>query len=366
MTSRRPLRVLAVSSFPVESAATRFRLVQLLPELSKAGIEVTLRPFLDSRTWRTFYDRQAIGRTVAGVARGGARRVGDLARARHADVVLVLREAMVAGPPVFELLAPAIGRCALVLDLDDPTWVGYDSPTYGRLARLLKWPGKTLTLIDRADAVTCGNGHVARFVASRGRPSRVVPAVVDTDLFCPRRPDPSEGRPVVGWVGSHSSFPYLQAIVPALEAAARMRPFRLRVVGAGTGRLSVPGVEVEHYPWHLDREPADFASLDIGLYPLSQDAWASGKSALKSVQYLASGVPFVASPVGAAAEVGVAGTTHLLAGSISEWSDALTSLLEDPATRARMGQAGRRHALRHHTTAIGATLLAEVLRQVSA
>jgi glycosyltransferase involved in cell wall biosynthesis len=357
------LRVLALTGYPVESASTRFRLVQLLPRLSAAGIEVSVRPFVDSATWRTLYDRTAVTRTAVGLLKGGAGRVADLMGARHFDVLLVLREAMLAGPPVVEYLARALGRFPMVLDLDDPTWIGYDSPTYGRLARLLKWPGKTLTLIDKADVVTCGSNHVARFVASRGQAAAVIPAVVDTDLFRPRPPCSSD-PPLVGWVGTHSSFPYLRAIVPALEAVARTRPFRLLVVGAGSSRLSVAGVEVQHRAWDLRREPYDFASLDVGLYPLPHDEWAEGKSALKSVQYLACGVSFVASPVGAAAEVGVAGTTHLLADTTGAWTAALASLLDDSAARTKMGQEGRSYALHHHSTEVGARLLGDVLRRV--
>lgn len=357
------LQVLALMSYPEEAASTRFRLTQLLPELSAAGIDVVVRPLLNVRTWRGLYEGRATAATVAGMIGGASRRLADLARARHSDVVLVLREAMLAGPPVVELLARAVGRCPLVLDLDDPTWVGYESPTYGRVARVVKWPGKTASLIDRADVVTCGSDYVAGFVAERGRPWVLVPAVVDTDLF---RPAARTGRiPVIGWVGTHSTFPYLQAVAPALGLVARTHRFVLRLVGAGEARLSVPGVDVEYRRWDLAREPADFSSFDIGLYPLPDDAWARGKSALKSVQYLASGVAFVASPIGAAAVIGVAGSTHLLANTSDDWVRALTALLDDPGTRVRMGERGRAHALDHHTTEIGAGLLGGVLKAVA-
>jgi len=139
------VRVLAPAAYPRTAAITRFRLLNLLPELSVAGIEVTVRPFLDEATYASLYDRRAMGRTAAGLVRAAARRMGDLVRAGHVDAVVVQREAMIFGPPVVERLATALGRCPLVLDLDDPTWVGYDSPSYGTLAHVLKWPGKALT-----------------------------------------------------------------------------------------------------------------------------------------------------------------------------------------------------------------------------
>jgi glycosyltransferase involved in cell wall biosynthesis len=98
---------------------------------------------------------------------------------------------------------------------------------------------------------------------------------------------------------------------------------------------------------------------------LPDDAWARGKSALKSVQYLACGVPFVASPVGAAAAVGCRGRTHMAAEDPSEWRLALFHLLDNPAARAEMGRQGRQYALEHHTTAIGADLLGQALRKAA-
>jgi glycosyltransferase involved in cell wall biosynthesis len=358
------LQVLALMSYPVQAASTRFRLIQLLPELSAAGIDVSVRPFLDARTWAGLYDRKATATTIVGLLDGAAKRLADLARVRRSDVVLVLREAMIAGPPIVEILARAVGGCPVVLDLDDPTWVGYDSPTYGRLGRMIKWPGKTITLIDRADLVTCGNEYVARFVASRDRPSVLIPPVVDTDVFCPRSDRRNGAMPVVGWVGTHSTFPYLRALEPALEAVGRTHRFVLRIIGAGDARLCIPGLEVEHRSWDLRREPDDFAAIDIGLYPLPDDPWARGKSALKSVQYMASGVPFVASPVGAAADLGINGTTHMLATTAAEWITALSTLLDDASARARMADQGRSHALRHHNTGIAARLLGDALKRV--
>src|SRR5207248_7422967 len=107
------------------------------------------------------------------------------------------------------------------LDLDDATYVAYDSPTYGRFARWVKWPAKTNRLIDLASAVTCGNRAIADYVTARGTPATIVPTVVDLDVWVPRPKDKEKDKekendpPVIGWIGSHSTFPYLEAIVPA-------------------------------------------------------------------------------------------------------------------------------------------------------
>ena len=355
------MNVLALCTFPGEAAATRFRLLQMVQPLRERGIELTVRPFLDSQTFSTLYQRSHLLKTSAGVASGLLHRLADIPAGRHADVVLVQREAMLFGPPVVERLMTALGSRPLVLDLDDATYVSYVSPTYGRIGTLLKWPGKTRSLIRAAEVVTCGSDEIAEDVRALGGYAVVVPTVVDTDVFAPAA-RPSHRPPVVGWIGSHSTFPYLESLVPALQAVAGDHDFVLRVIGSGRDHFPVEDLRVECSEWSLAREVVDFQSLDIGLYPILEDRWSRGKAGLKAVQYMSVGIPFVASPVGAVRRIGVDGLTHFSAASADEWVQALKTLLEDADLRARMGRAGRAHALEHYTVSSAADILSQALR----
>ncbi|MCA1629190.1 MAG: glycosyltransferase family 4 protein [Acidobacteria bacterium] len=357
------MKVLGLASYPVEAAATRYRLAQYVAPLRERGIELEVRPFLDSRLFASLYRRDQLPRTAAGLLRAALARTLDVLAARRADVVLVQREAMMFGPPVVEYLSARLGGRPLVLDLDDATYVAYTSPTYGRLASALKWFSKTDDLIRWATVVTCGSRAIAEYVESKGGRAVLVPTVVDTDLFRPaERERVNEVTPVVGWVGTHSTFPYLESIFPVLEELARSHAFRLKIVGAGRERVSVAGVEVENLPWEMAREVEDFRSFDVGVYPILPSDWAAGKSGFKSVQYMSVGVPFVATPLGATTEIGEAGVTHFLAATHGEWRDALAKLLADAPLRRRMGDAGRAHALAHYTVPAQADKLALALR----
>lgn len=252
----------------------------------------------------------------------------------------------------------------MVLDLDDATYVSYLSPTYGRLGSALKWFSKTDDLIRWASVVTCGNRTIAEYVKSKGKEAVLIPTVVDTDQFRPRTDSRADQIPVIGWVGTHSTYQYLETVFPALQQLAQKHHFRLKIVGAGRDEIRIPGVEVENLKWSLEREIADFQSFDIGLYPVIEDDWSIGKSGFKSVQYMAVGIPFVASPVGACAEIGEPNVTHFLAQSQEEWVTALERLLVDEDLRRRMGAAGRAHALEHYTVSVQAEKLAETFRAV--
>jgi len=356
------MKVLALASYPIQAASTRYRVAQFVGPLAERGIELTIRPFLDAKLFESLYQRRVITRTAFGLLKSAVMRFRDLLAVRGADVVFVQREAMIFGPPLFEWLITRARKIPMVLDLDDATYLPYTSPTYGGLSKTLKWFSKTNDLIQWASIVTCGNRVIADYVISQGKSAVIIPTVVDTDSFCPRAAPQKTDIPVIGWVGTHSTYQYLETVFPALKRLAREHRFRLKIVGAGQERITIPGVEIENLSWTLEREIEDFQSFDIGLYPIVEDEWSVAKSGFKSVQYMATGIPFVTSPVGACAEIGEANATHLIAHTEDEWYVALGRLLADGNLRQRMGAAGRRHAIQHYSVAVQADKLSEAFR----
>lgn len=360
------MKVLALASYPVEAAATRYRLQQYVAPLAARGIELTIKPFLDSDSFLQLYRDRSQVSTAISMFGAAVRRLGVCLSLGNPDVVLVQREAMIIGPPVVEWVAARLLKRPLVLDLDDATYVPYTSPTYGGLTKALKFFRKTDDLIRWSRVVICGNQTIAEYVSSKGARTEIIPTVVDTEVFKPAEASKS-APPVVGWVGTHSTFPFVESILPALAEVSRTRQFKLKIVGSGRPNVTVPGVEVENLEWKLEREVEDFRSLDIGLYPVNADNnWATGKSGFKAIQYLSAGVPYIATPIGAAAQIGTENVTHLFATTPEEWIAKLTMLLDDEAKRREMGQAGRRHAVECYHLEAQAEKLARVLREAAA
>ncbi len=361
------MRVLALASYPVEAAATRFRLQQFVEPLSARGITLEIHPFLNSRLFQELYRRDAVAKVAAGLLKSGLRRLIEIVSARQADVILIQREAMLFGPPLIEWVITQVLRRPMVLDLDDATYVSYESPTYGAISKRLKWFSKTDDLISWATIVTCGNRSIAEYVSSKGACAHLIPTVVDSDVFTPVQRTISDSPLVLGWIGTHSTFPYLESIFPVLSSLAKRFNFRLKIVGAGRNDVAVPGVPVENLAWELEREVTDFQSIDIGLYPIDASLysgnWAQGKSGFKAIQYMAVGVPFVATPVGGSAEIGEADVTHFFASQNDEWYRRLECLLSDQGRRLEMGAAGRAHVVAHYGLQEQADKLAAALRE---
>jgi glycosyltransferase involved in cell wall biosynthesis len=359
------LRVAALASYPVEGASTRFRIQQFLHVLAEHDVDVTLLPFLSSRTFQYLYHRRRWLRNSLALLLGLLRRIMQLRLLWSADTVFVQREAMLFGPPVVEWFVTRIAHRPMVLDLDDPTYITQVSPVYGRFAAALKWPGKTDWLIDHAALVICGNDRIADYVRGRGARATVIQTIADTAVFTPRAGSTPRDVPVIGWVGSHSTYPYFEAIIPILEDLATEYHFRVRIVGSGREAIGIRGVEVDTLPWDLQRELFDFQTLDIGVYPLPHDVWAEGKSGLKAIEYLAVGVPYVASS-SLQAGIGEPGKTHLVAETAEEWRHGLAQLLGDAGLRAAMGKAGRAYAVENYSMDDFGNRIAVFLRQAQA
>lgn len=356
------MKVLGLASYPIESASTRYRLLQFVEPLSKRGISLTVSSFLNGEQFKEFYKDGRILRNSVRMWQPFFRRLGELFGARNYDLVVVQREAMIFGPAVFEWLFQKIGRRPLVLDLDDATYVRYVSPTYGKIGSFFKFFGKTDALIRRSDLVICGNRFIAEYVEKKGAKAVVIPTVVDTEKFSPV--EKNGGVPVLGWIGTHSTFPFLQSLFPVLQKLSEKHEFVLKVVGAGQNKIGIEGIKVENLEWDLEREVADFQSFDIGLYPLvlsdsANQEWISGKSGFKAIQYMSVGIPFVMTPIGVCAEIGSHGATHFNAASEEDWYNYLDKLLSDNNLRRKMGENGREHSLKYYTVALQTDRLVE-------
>jgi len=361
------MEVLGLCSYPLEAACTRYRLIQYIAPLAERGINLTVLPFLNKEEFASLYLPGQTFRKAVGMLNAARKRLQDSLKLNKFDVFLIQREAMIFGPPIFEWLYKTIGKCPLVLDLDDATYIPYISPTYGRWVSALKFFGKTDTLIEWAEIIICGNPYIADHVVEKGKKAVIVPTVVDTEKFCPIEKSVKQ-PPRIGWIGTHSTFPSLETLFSVLQDLARKYEFTLKIVGAGRDKIRVNGVRVENLAWTLDREIEDFQSLDIGLYPLEETElvskeWLMGKSGFKAIQYMSVGIPFVVTPVGVCTEIGIENETHFAASTKEQWYKALAKLLESIERRGKMGEAGRRYSLKHYTVPQQTDKIADVLHE---
>ncbi|MBV9867589.1 MAG: glycosyltransferase family 4 protein [Abitibacteriaceae bacterium] len=340
------LKLLCIAPYPLEAPSVRYRVTQFLPHLRQAGIQADFRPFMDSRFYRRFYQPSYKLQKALRLVGFTLRRLSDAARATDYDAVFIHREAALFGPPLIETLIARYVKKPIVFDFDDAIHVPFISPTYGKLATWLKYPQKTPDIVRLSSAVVVGNRYLEDYATPLNANVNLVPTVVDAHkvkpLGCTHAPiAANKKQPVVlGWMGSHSTTPYLESLAPVLQEVARRHDITLRVVGARRS-VAIPGVEVDNRQWSLKTETADLQSFDIGLYPIIEDQWSLGKSGFKAIEYMAVGIPAVCSPVGATCDIVQHGVHGFLPRNEAEWTEQLGTLIEDKSLRRNLGQAGR-------------------------
>ena len=166
----------------------------------------------------------------------------------------------------------------------------------------------------------------------------IAPTGLDLAAYAAHPRAPDDGGTLV-WIGLAENLPYLELLRPALGRLAARTPLRLRVVSSAFPDW--PEVPIERVPWSEATQISALAGASIGVMPLADDDWSRGKCAFKLLQYMAAGLPSVASPVGENKVVVTPNETGLLAASDEEWERALATLLSSPIERRRLGRAGR-------------------------
>lgn len=189
------------------------------------------------------------------------------------------------------------------------------------------------------DHVVAGNEYLANIFRQEGRAATVLPTVVDPARYQVKA-HAQTPSPRLVWIGSHSTLPYLRQAIPAMAEAAKRIP-GLRLVTIADQTLADSPIPVEHRPWSADTESASLAAGDIGIAPTPVDRWTLGKCGFKIVQYMAAGLPVIASPVGANAELVREDQTGFLPQDVGGWVQAIERLANDVSLRQQLGKAGR-------------------------
>ncbi len=359
MTGRRPIRVLALSPIPEEGAGCRFRVAQYLPFLREAGFDVTISSFYTPEFFRLVYRPGHYVRKAATFLTLARRRFRELGGIDNYDLVLLYREAIPLGPPIIERLIARRG-IPIVYDFDDAIFLPNVSEA-NRAVSFLKNPGRVASVLRLSARVVVGNEFLAGYARRYNDAVTVIPTVVDTHRFVPAAHRPGgDAVPVVGWIGSPTTYPYLESLADVLRQAAARHRFVLKVSGAGRP-VRMPGIDVQEVPWSLADEVSLFNTCDIGVYPLPDDDWSRGKCGFKAIQCMACGVPVVAANVGVNREIVEDGVNSFLAATPAEWVEKLGRLLSDPVLRGRMAEAGRRTIEARYSLDVTAPRLAAVL-----
>ncbi len=312
-------------TFKRDAPSTKWRILQLVPHLEKAGLECAVQE------WPS----------------GMLARLGTAKKAAAYDVT-VLQKRLLPKLLVHRLRKHAR---ALVFEFDDLLMLKRDeegavreSPTRERRFK---------RVVRMADAVITTNEVLAelarRSAADPGR-VHVLPTVIDLSRWSVRPEAGTAGQATVGWMGTAANLASMGILAsPLVRLSRRYEGLQVKIVCDDP--LAMDGVRVVHKTFSAEDEVEDVRSFDIAVAPLVEDPWTRGKVSTKLLAYFAAGVPVVASDVNANRLYIRDGENGFLVGTLGRWEERLAALIDDPALRRKLGMSGRERAEREYSLA---------------
>ena len=352
------MKVLFVAQYGPLAASSRTRVFDYLPLLRRAGIACDVRVVTPDATV-----------AFSGIFSRLLYYVWSYFRALYTGWVCVLTasryDAILIQKALFSFPVPRLlrrYRHKIFFDFDDAIFT-LENPGASWINRL-----RTRRRASGLPAMLqCAHHAIVENAYTAGFATRFCPAVsqitgpIDTARYVPAAKSQKK-KAVLGWIGSQTTTRYLDLIRGPLTILARRYPhLELHLIGAGD--FDIDAVPVTRTSWALETEVGLMQTFDIGLMPLPDDPFTRGKGGYKLLQYMAVGLPVVASPVEINREIVAHGETGFLAETDAEWIAFLGKLIDDKALCNRMGMAGRARVVAHYALEKSSEQLLGLLKQ---
>lgn len=334
-------KILFLPKYPRKGASSRLRTYQFLPLWEASGVEVTVAPFFTPAYLETIYSNIRPG--YRHVLACYWHRLKVLLSAGRYQVVCVEKELFPYFPAFPEWLLSRFK--GYWVDYDDAVFHNYDRAKYTMVSRLM--PHKIDRVMQWAAVVTAGNDYLMQRAQAAGAKKILhFPTVIDP-LRYQKKVHADKDTVTIGWIGSPSTLKYLMDLLPVLEILHKEFDVELLLINGKTAPAY--SGKVRTIPWSEAEEAAALLQMDIGIMPLPDNPWERGKCAYKLIQYMACGLPVVASPVGMNKDVVVQGINGFLAQTETEWIEALGQLIADWSLRKAFGEKGHQLVLEKYT-----------------
>jgi glycosyltransferase involved in cell wall biosynthesis len=328
------LRVTALTSGKYDPPS-RFRIRQFIDPLKGFGIDVS-----EYYPWLNKYATKRLPPL------GLLMRLPGLLASRSSDVTWFSRE-LIPG----KLTAERSAGGKRILDIDDAIW--------------LNGSGFSEELAALCDGVIAGNNFIAGHYKAHGSRVWTIPTSVDTATWRPAPVQHAEWT--IGWIGTSSNLEYLYSIEEALaDFLADYSECRLLIVCNRSPVLKKLREQSWRFVrWRPENDLQLVQSMDVGLMPLPDTEWGRGKCALKMIQYMATGIPTIVSPVGVNKEILDQRHVGLGAGDTNDWYEALRTLFCDRELAIRLGKEGRNLVEEEFSIIRNAPKLATVIHEIA-
>jgi len=215
------------------------------------------------------------------------------------------------------------------------------------LIAILKQPSKVEKICHWTTKVSAGNAYLADYAKQFNASTYILPTIVDTEGHHNRLQNQNTEAICIGWTGTNTTLKYLDAIVPVLKKLEDKYAFTFYVIADKNPEL--PLKSFQFIRWRKETETEDLLKFHIGLMPLNKDEWEEGKCGFKAIQYMALGIPAIATAIGVNKDIIEHGKNGYLVTKNEDWENYITELICSKDLRIKMGDLARKKIEAHYS-----------------
>lgn len=329
------------------SPSQRFRFEQYFDFFRENGFEPELAFLLSEEDDRIFYRSGKFSQKLGVLIRSFFKRHRDVRAAKNADIIFVQREAFMTGSTYFEKKLSQLGK-KMIFDFDDSIWI-LDTSAANKKWEWLKDANKTSRIIGMSDLVLAGNQYLADYAKQFNKNVSIIPTTIDMGRNKRIETIKTDGKVCIGWSGSITTIKHFEYAIPFLLKVKEKYGDKVYVKVIGDSSYENTELGIKGVAWSSEHEIKELCEMDIGIMPLPNDEWTKGKCGLKGLQYMALAIPTIMSPVGVNTKIIQDGQNGYLAGSVDEWLEKISALIESKELREKIGNEGRNTVINEYS-----------------
>ena len=218
-------------------------------------------------------------------------------------------------------------KIPFILDIDDAFFHRYDNSKSLIVKFFLK--KKFKFIFSKSKTVFAGSKYLKEYAIKNGAKNVIfLPTGVNCKKYDKFSSIKKNDTFSIVWIGSPSTTQYIIDILPPLNFVCLNNEAIIRLIGAK--EIQTNYLPLESFEWSEQNEIYLINQCHLGIMPLSNNNWEKGKCGFKIIQYFASGIPVIASPVGANNQIVEHGKNGFLASTKEDWIKYINFFKNNP------------------------------------
>jgi len=306
---RKTKKILILTDGNINHASSRIRAIQYIPNFEKEGYEITWIPRIPEKKiniTKIFFPLQKRFLTIK-------RNLFLYFNPYH--IVFIQRKIISENL----LQRQKKKKAKIIFDFDDAIYINEKDKNA---------ESKIRKVIENSDYIIVSNQFLKDFTEKYNKNVIIVTTPIDTEIIKPNTGKSLTEEIKIGWIGSSWTTKYLSIIEKPLADLSENYKIKLILIGANNS-YHPAGINYQHFKWTYKDESKLLQMIDVGVMPLTNEEYSKAKGGYKILQYMAAGIPTIASPIGINTEIIEQGVTGLLATTQEDWKNSFLLFIKN-------------------------------------